>query len=100
MFDLETLTLGEVAKVEEISRMSIGSIADEEKPKGRALAALAYVIKRREVPAYSFDQALNLPLGEAEALLGVSDDEEHAEDPTAPESSPASELSGETATAS
>ena len=38
MFDLETLTLGEVARVEEISRMSIGSIADEEKPKGRALA--------------------------------------------------------------
>lgn len=98
MIDFDTLTLGEVAKVEEISRQSIGAIADEDKPKGRAMAALAYVIKRRTVPEFSFDQALNLQLSEAEELLGLNGEDED-EDPTPPASSNASELSDETATA-
>ena len=98
MIDFDTLTLGEVAKVEEISRQSISSIADEDKPKGRAMAALVYVIKRREEPAYQFDQALACSLSEAEELLGLNDDEDD-EDPTPPASSTASELSDETETA-
>lgn len=79
-FDFDTLTLGEVATIENLSSMSISAIADESQPKGNALAALVMVIKRRSgEPTYSFNQALTVPLSEANALLGA-DEEVDAEE--------------------
>lgn len=92
--DINKLTLGEVAKVEELSGLSISSIGDDDKPKGLALAALAFVAKRREDPKFSWNDALLLTFDEAGALLGINADdaeadaEGEAEDPTSPGSSP------------
>lgn len=79
-FDFDTLTLGEVATIEDLSGQSIGSIADEAAPKGKALAAIVMVIKRRSgEPTFTFNQALSVPLAEANSLL-TPDEEDEPED--------------------
>lgn len=75
-FNPSQLTLGEVATVESLAGASIDQLADDATPKGLMLAALAYVIKRREIPEYTFNEAQALTLGEAEALISFDDDDE------------------------
>lgn len=88
MIDINTLTLGEVAKVEDLSGLPIGSFAEDEKPKGRALAALAFVWHRRSNPKFTFNEALALSFTEAKEILGIEDEDdvEGDEVPKAPAS--------------
>lgn len=77
MFDYSTLTLGEVAFIEDLSGLSIGSIGDEEMPKGKALAAIATVLKRRSgFPDFKFNDALNLTMAEINELMGIDEEED------------------------
>lgn len=78
--NVNRLTLGEVAKVEELSGMPISAIGDDDRPKGLALAALAFVAKRREDPKYSWNQAQGLTLDEAQDILGMNQPEDDALD--------------------
>lgn len=80
-FDIEKLTLGEVAKVEELSGQSITAIAEDDSPKGNALAALAWVAKHREDPKFTWNQARGLTFAEANEILGMGDDEPDEEEP-------------------
>lgn len=81
MIDVNKLTLGEVAKIEELSGQPISAIGDDDKPKGLALAALAFVAKRREDKAFSWNAAQELTFDEAQAILGLNqDDDEEATD--------------------
>lgn len=76
-FDFETLTLGEVAFIENMSERSISEISDDGAPVGKSLAAIVTVIKRRSgEPGYKFNQALGLSLTEASAYLQSDDEEE------------------------
>lgn len=86
MFDTKSLTLGEVDAIETLSGLPIGALADEDKPKGKALTALAYIIKRRENPAFTFADAAKLTMHEVGALTG-SDEDDAPKAPT-PEPSP------------
>jgi hypothetical protein len=91
-FDIDSLTLGEIARVEDISKMSIKKFSDEDSYVGRMTAALAYVVKRRTEPTYQFDQALNLTQREVNELLNLDgDDEDVPADPTQPEATPVTE---------
>lgn len=85
-FDFDSLTLGEVATIEDLSGQSISSIADEGSPKGKALAAIVMVVKRRSgEPDFTFNKALALPLSEANSFIGGSDDEEdEGKEPSGP----------------
>lgn len=76
MMDVNSLTLGEVAKVEDLAGMSISAISDAEKPKGRALAALAFVFQRRADPTFTWNQAQDLTLEQANTILGITDDDD------------------------
>lgn len=77
MIDLSTLTLGEVSLIEDLSGMSISSIGDDNAPKGKAMAAIAMVIKRRTGdPKFTFNQALSLSMDEVNTVLGVDEDDE------------------------
>lgn len=81
--DIQRLTLGEVAKIEELSGQSITSIGDDIQPKGNALAAMAFVAKRREDKKFSWNDAQSLTFEEANAILGLTEDdssEEHEAD--------------------
>lgn len=75
-FDLKTLSLGETAKVEELSNQPISAITDENKPKGLAMAALAFVAKRREDPEFKWNAALALTFDQASEILGFNEQED------------------------
>lgn len=79
--DINSLTLADVAKIEELSGQPIGSLADEKAPKGKSLAAMAYVFKRKQlaeqdlpVAAWKFTDALALTIEEAYEILGLTDE--------------------------
>lgn len=75
MIDVNSLTLGEVAKVEDLSGQPIAAFADEDKPKGLALAALAFVWRKRQDPTFKWNDALGLTLAEANEILGIGEDD-------------------------
>jgi len=67
--DIKNLTMGEISKVEELSGLPIGALAEDDKPKGKLMAALAFVIKRREDPKFTLESANNMTMEEITALL-------------------------------
>ncbi|MBB1482491.1 hypothetical protein H5392_01290 [Tessaracoccus sp. MC1865] len=75
MIDINRLTLGEVAKIEELSGQPISAIGNDDAPKGLALAALAFVAKRREDANFSWNAAQNLTFDEAQGILGFGEQE-------------------------
>lgn len=82
MFDINKLTCGEVAKIEDLSGQAITNIGDDGAPKGLMLAALAMIAKRREDPSFSWNKAQELTFAEASALIGAGDaTEEESGDP-------------------
>lgn len=68
--DIQSLTLGEVAKIEELSGQSITAIGEDDQPKGKALAAMAFVLKRREDPKFKWNDAMGLTFDEANQIIG------------------------------
>lgn len=95
MFDTQSLTLGEVSAIEDLSGLPIGALADEDKPKGKALTALAYIIKRREDSTFTFAMASKLTMADVGKLTGSTDEPEipaapglDADAPKAPEAVP------------
>lgn len=73
-FNINSLTLGEVDTIETLTGASIDSIGDDGRPKGKMLAALVYVVKRREDREYTFNQAQTVTLSEAEDLIDFDED--------------------------
>lgn len=76
-FDFESLTLEEVEQIELIAGTSIDQLMDAGQPKGKALKAIIYVIKKREDPNFTLEQAGKIPLKEAQgAFLSETDPKE------------------------
>lgn len=76
MIDFNSLTVGEAAKVEELSGQSLDSLAETNTPKVLSMAALAYVWKRRSDKTFSWNDALGLTMTEMRQILGMDDDAE------------------------
>lgn len=72
-FTLEDLTLGDVEEVEKYAGQPLASLADAGANKGRLMTALAYVIKRKDDPKFSMEQAKQLPMSEITELLNQED---------------------------
>lgn len=78
-FNFDQLTLGEVAAIEDLSGVAISALSNET-PQGKFLAALTMVAKRRSgEPTFTFNQALAMPMLDAQTFLGL-DEAEPAED--------------------
>lgn len=76
-FSFDALTLGEVAFIEDLSGMSITAISDPDRLKGKALAAVVTVAKRRAgQPDFTFNDALVVPMSEVNEILGLNNDED------------------------
>ncbi|RSM56043.1 hypothetical protein DMH03_31475 [Amycolatopsis sp. WAC 01376] len=60
--DIDELTIDEIEAVEEIIDASIESVAKPGSCKGKFLHALAFVVKRREDPAFTIEQAGSLKI--------------------------------------
>lgn len=91
-FNFDKLTLGEVATIEDLSGVAISSLS-EETPQGKFLAALTMVAKRRSgEPTFTFNQALNTPMLDAQEFLGLNTPEPAEDTPEGKgDSSPAIE---------
>jgi hypothetical protein len=76
-FDFESLTLDEVEQIELIAGTSIDQLMDTGAPKGKALKAIIFVIKKRQDPSFTLEMAGKIPLKDAQdAFLGESDPKE------------------------
>lgn len=78
MFDLNSLSMGEVTQLEELSGLSLSAMADETAPKGRFMTAMAYLSKRRDDPTFTWSQAEALTLTEVSALMATEEDDPKA----------------------
>ena len=72
-FDFESLTLNEVETIELFTGASIDQIMSEGQPKGKALKAIIFVIKKREDPNFTIEQAGSFKMSDVNALLAVDD---------------------------
>ena len=62
VIDVDYLTGNEIMAFEELTDMPFDVIGDPTRKKGRALVALACIIKRRDDPDYTFEQAGELAI--------------------------------------
>lgn len=60
--DIDELTISEIETVEDIIDASIESVAKPGSRKGKFLRALAFVVKRRENPDFTIEQAGELKI--------------------------------------
>lgn len=74
--DISKLTLGEVAKVEELSGLAFDAMADGTKPKGKLLAAIGFIAKKRHDPSYSWNDAMALTMEDLGELVDFGDNED------------------------
>lgn len=78
MIDIKSLTLGEIDRIETLSNLSIDSLGEDGTPKGKMMAAMVFVIKRREElrnglpPRFTFADAQEMTTSEAYEVLGMN----------------------------
>lgn len=58
--ELDSLTVGEIEEIEEITGCPIDKVFDADRPRGKALRAIGFVVKRRDNPAFTLEDAGNL----------------------------------------
>jgi hypothetical protein len=75
--NFDDLTIGEIEEIEEITGRSIQSIQDPEAPMGSTLRVLAYIIKRRDNPEFTLEEA-----GDLIVIQGDDDDEGKGDEST------------------
>jgi hypothetical protein len=74
IFDFESLTLDEVEQIELICGTSIDQILDAGQPKGKTLKAIIFVMKKREDPSFTLEQAGKISMKDANDLFVSVDD--------------------------
>jgi hypothetical protein len=72
-FDFESLTLEEVELIENLTNTSIDEAFGNGKPKGKALAAFVWVVRKRNDPSYKMEDAKKLSLKDALAMIQGDD---------------------------
>lgn len=72
-FDFESLTLDEVETIELLTGSSIDQIMSDGAPKGKALKAIIYIIKKRQDPEFTLEQAGKFKMSDVNELLVVED---------------------------
>ncbi|MEO6089279.1 MAG: hypothetical protein ABIQ18_39820 [Umezawaea sp.] len=78
--DVNDLTVGEIETIEDLIDASIDSIGLPGARKGRFLRAVAYVVKRRDNPEFTWEDAAHVRMAMPESRAGESD-----ENPTGPD---------------
>jgi hypothetical protein len=68
-FDFESLTLEEVELIENLTNIGIDEAFANGKPKGKALAAFVWVVRKRENPNYKMEDAKKMSLKEALGMI-------------------------------
>jgi hypothetical protein len=66
--------LNEVEQIELITGVSIDQILDAGNPKGKAMKAIIFIMKKRLDPNFTIEQAGSMSMTEANALFAGEDD--------------------------
>jgi len=78
---INRLTVGDIAIVEEMSGLGMAALGDENAPKGKLMAALAFVVKRKEDKNFTFKDAMDMTMEQIMEILGLeADDDEDPKD--------------------
>lgn len=67
--NVNELTLGDVAEIEELSGQPLAALSDPSLAKGKLMIAIAWVIKRKTDPQYKYEDAKRLTMDEIEGLF-------------------------------
>ncbi len=94
-FDLDKCTLQEISDIERLAGTGIAVLAEPTKPRGKLLAAMLYIHRRRHIKGYKWNDAMNVPLDEALTVLGMADDEEPTTDDPDDVTEPGDEIEGD-----
>lgn len=79
--DLSKLTLGEIDTIESLTGVSIDSLSDDGARRGKPLAALLFIAKRRAgETTFTFNEALGFTPEEANNFLGFNEPDEPEEE--------------------
>jgi len=73
-FDFESLTISEVETIEMISGSPIDALMDDNSLKGKSLKAVVFVVKLRENPKFTLEDAGKVSFKEAMELLQPGDE--------------------------
>jgi hypothetical protein len=72
--NFETMTLAEIEQIETLTGRGIEAIMAEGAPRGVALKAIIWVLKRRENPGYTLEDAGKVSLREATEMFAGDED--------------------------
>ena len=68
--DVSQLTLGEIEEIERRAGMGIRAMQDPERPIGKLMRSIAFVVLRRTDPAVRWEDTERLGMDEITALMG------------------------------
>lgn len=71
--NIDELKVSEIEKIEEEAGMSIDELFGDGKPKGKALRVVGYVMKLRDDPTFTMEQAGDLVIRLADTNGGAAD---------------------------
>ncbi len=72
--DYQTLTLGEIEQIEDLTGFALDDIVSVKVPKGKLLRALLFVMTKRTNPAFTYEDTAALSLDKALELMGGEPD--------------------------
>lgn len=67
---IDDITLAEMAEVEKLAEAPVAWLSDDNKPKGKLLQALNFVLTKRDNPSFTMDEAGKTPISKIYELLG------------------------------
>lgn len=74
--DINDLTIAEVVEIEERTGLPLDALGQVDKPKGKMLQALAYIVKRREDPDFTWEMAGALKISATTDKVDPTDGDE------------------------
>ena len=74
--DINDLTIAEVVEIEERTGLPLDALGQFDKPKGKMLQALAYIVKRREDPDFTWEMAGALKISATSDKVDPTDGDE------------------------
>ena len=67
--NIDELTLGDVAEIEELSGQPLAALSDPALPKGKLMVAMAWIIKRKADPSFKYEDAKRMTMSDIEGLF-------------------------------
>jgi hypothetical protein len=76
--NVNDLTMGEIDEIEVFAQQPLSSLGKQDTTNTKLLIGLAWVIKRKENPAFSLEHAKRMKMDEITALLEDDDEDPKA----------------------